>query len=497
MTGQALVTPLPFPADTMAFTLARQDFGVFLDLTFKAVKPGVLLQKAWYLSAMIQSLTEIETGSNRRLQITVPPRHLKSVMTTIAFPAWLLGRDPTVRIICASYGQELSAALSRDFRKVMTSQWYARVFPETAASIVRNTETDVGTSQGGYRYATAVGGTVTGLGADLIIIDDLMKAQDATFPEARARAHRFVDETLLSRLDDKSRGAIVAIQQRLHEDDVSAHLSGKGGFRHLNLPAIAVQDELIPLTRGRVHQRRIGDLLNPGRESRQVLDELKAEMGNRAFETQYQQNPTPAEGDYVQWDRIQFYDERPGRERLHKIVHSWDVAQSTSPTADFSVGTVWGHDGASWLLLDLIRTRLVYSDLLARVRLERRKWRADLIIVENTSMGPALLSELGRDLRGLSAREHNAPNCGRVAADPRLPKAERLFSSVDRLYSGLAKLPRDAPWLDELRREMMTFPNARHDDQVDSVSQFLDWAVGQGGRRIIRDERQADRPRAA
>ncbi len=488
---------LPLPADAMVHALARRDFSVFLDLVFPTLNPGTPLARGWYLSAMVRALEDIADGSNRRLQITVPPRHLKSVMTTVAFPAWLLGRRPETRIICASYGQDLSAALSRNFRKVMNSAWYAQVFPETAGSIVRDTEADLATRQGGYRYATAVGGTVTGLGADLIIIDDLMKAQDAAFPEARSKAQRFVDETLLSRLDDKRTGAIVAIQQRLHEDDVSAHLSAKGGFRHLDLPAIAVRDELIPLTHGRSHARRIGDVLNPARESREVLERIRAEMGGRAFEAQYQQNPTPTEGDYVRWDRIQFYDEPPERHALHKVVHSWDPAASTDPSADYSVGTVWGHDGASWLLLDVIRVRLAYADLLDRVRSERKRWRADVILVEKSSLGPALLEDLGRDMRGIGDPAHRAPSCMRIGADARLPKAERLYSSVERLYSGFAKLPRDAPWLEALRREMLTFPNAKHDDQVDSVSQFLNWAIGRGGRNTLRGHARRDGPRPA
>ena len=305
-----MTASLPLPPDVMVRALARRDFGVFLELVFHALNPGTPLARGWYLSAMVRALEDVADGSNRRLQITVPPRHLKSVMTTVAFPAWLLGHRPEMRIICASYGQDLSSALSRNFRKVINAAWYAQVFPETAQSVTRDTEADLATRQGGYRYATAVGGTVTGLGADLIIIDDLMKAQDASFPEARAKAQRFVDETLLSRLDDKKTGSIIAIQQRLHEDDVSAHLSAKGGFRHLDLPAIAVRDEIIPLTHGRTHARRIGDILNPVRESREVLEQIRAEMGGRAFEAQYQQNPTPTEGDYVRWDRIQFYDER-------------------------------------------------------------------------------------------------------------------------------------------------------------------------------------------
>lgn len=160
------MSALPLPADIMVHSLARREFEVFLELVFRHLNPDTPLSRGWYLSAMCQALAEVAQGHERRLQITVPPRHLKSIMTTVAFPAWLLGQRPETRIICASYGQELSAALSRSFRKVIQSRWYSEVFPQTAASIIRDTEADLGTRQGGYRFATAVGGTVTGIGAE-------------------------------------------------------------------------------------------------------------------------------------------------------------------------------------------------------------------------------------------------------------------------------------------------------------------------------------------
>ncbi|RYG20177.1 MAG: hypothetical protein EON96_01535 [Caulobacteraceae bacterium] len=475
---------------------ARQDFGIFLELTFGLLNPGVDLRKGWYVGAMVQSLTEVATGSCRRLQITVPPRHLKSITTTVAFSAWMLGRDPAYRILCASYGQELAAELSRDFRKLVKSNLYSAIFPVAATSIIRDTETQMRTAQGGGRMAVGVGGAVTGFGADLIIIDDLMKAADASFPEARAKAQRYVDETLLTRLNNKAEGAVVAIQQRLHEDDVSAHLSAKGGYRHLDLPAIAVRDEIIPLPHGRLHARRIGDILNPDRESSEVLDQIRQDLGPRVFEAQYQQNPTPAEGDVIRWDRIQFYDEDPidfrtteGRRTLSRVVMSWDCADSIAPGADYSVGTTWGYDDGVWRLLEVVRVKLAYADLLARVRAERRKWRADLILVEDASVGPALLDMLSQDMRGLSDPQHHARYCQRLKISPRLGKVERYAAASDPLYSGLARLPRQATWLEDLRKEMMGFPNARHDDQVDSLSQFLNWVVGAGGRRLTDSRR--------
>jgi predicted phage terminase large subunit-like protein len=495
------MTPHPAHSGELLLAGARHDFGTFLELTFALLNPGVSLSKGWYLAAIVHALDEISNGSNRRLQITVPPRHLKSITTTVAFAAWMMGRDPTYRIICASYGQDLAVELSRDFRKVVQSGLYRAIFPGTAASIVKDTDTQVRTRQGGGRLAVGVGGAVTGFGADLIIIDDLMKAADASFPEARAKAQRYVDETLLTRLNDKARGAVVAIQQRLHEDDVSAHLTAKGGYRHLDLPAIALRDEIIPLTHGRVHARRIGQVLNPERESMEVLEGLRMDLGPRVFETQYQQNPTPADGDVIRWDRIQFYDEDPidflvdeGRRKLSRVVISWDCADSVAATADYSVGTVWGYDGACWRLLDVIQVRLGYADLLARVRSERKRWRADKILVENASVGPAILDMLSQDTRCQSDPRHHAPWCVRQVIKPRVGKAERYAMASEPLYSGRAKLPRDAPWLDDLRKEMMGFPNARHDDQVDSLSQFLNWMVLLGGRQLLdqrRDHRRA------
>lgn len=465
---------------------ARENFETFLYLVFHHLNPGVRLSRGWYLQAMVQALMDVAEGRERRLQITVPPRHLKSEMVSIAFPAWLMGRRPETRIICASYSQDLADNLARKFRKVVESNWYADVFPEMASSIVRNTTSEFTTARGGYRYATAVGGTVTGIGAHLIIMDDLMKASEGSYPEARARAKRFVDETLMSRLEDKKTGSVVAIMQRLHEDDVSAHLTAKDSYRHLDLPAIAVRDEIIPLTRGAVHARRIGDVLNPRREPLEVLEAFRRDVGNRVFEAQWQQNPSAADNDILRWEKVQFYDEPPERDRLQKVVHSWDAAATCDPNSDHSVGTVWGHDGEAWLLLDVIRVKLTYPDLLARVRAERRKWKADFILVEKASVGLALLPDLVRDHRGLGGDRSNfAPGCRAVSISARLPKVERFFASVDRLYSGVGKLPRSAPWLEQLRHELQAFPDGRYDDQVDSLSQFLNWAVGRGGRTAL------------
>ena len=334
-------TPLLSPS-VLAHHYARDNFELFIELAFGVLEPGSEFHAGWYLDAMAAALMDVERGDCRRLLITIPPRHLKSQIASVMFPAWVLGRDPSQKFICVSYSQDLSAVFSRKFRTLMTSDFYRCVFPQTALSITKAVENDVQTLQGGYRLSTSLGGTVTGIGADYILIDDLMKAQDASFPEARLRAKQFVDETLLSRLNNKATGRIVSIQQRLHEDDIVAHFKEKGTFRELEFPAIAIRDEVIPLPHGGMHSRRIGDVLSPKREPMAVLDQYRRESGNRVFQAQWQQDPTPADSPYIDFGKIQRFDEIPPRHLLQRVVQSWDTAASDASGADYSVGTTWG-----------------------------------------------------------------------------------------------------------------------------------------------------------
>ncbi|MGR6329974.1 phage terminase large subunit family protein [Sphingomonas sp. XXL09] len=461
--------------------LCRRDFQVFVERVFATLDPAAELERAPYLEILSDYLARTERGEVRRLLITIPPRHLKSIATSVALPAWMLGRDPTRRILTVSYSNDLTKEHSRNFQRVVSSGWYAHTFPETASSLARNTISEVRTRQNGFRRGASFGGSLTGFGADVIIIDDLMKAGDARSPVQRDNVCHFYGNSLVSRLNDKSQGIIIAVQQRLHEDDLAAHLQTMG-YAHLNLPAIAEERQQFVLSTGRVHVREPGDLLKPRTEPRPILDEFRQAMGSSDFEAQYQQNPTPPDSALIEWSRIQTYSEAPGRERLQYVVQSWDTAFTDGPKADFSVGTTWGfHDGA-WLLLDLQRIRLSYPDLLARVRRERKKWQADTIIIEKAATGHALLEDLSRDHRCLSEPEHHATQCNRYASQPVMSKEERLVVGAERLYSGLAKFPQKARWLAELKREMMGFPNLVHDDQVDSVSQFLLWVKQRQGR---------------
>ena len=157
----------------------------------------------------------------------------------MALPAWLLGHNPSARIICASYAEKLAIQFSIQCRAVIASPWYQEAFKGTALSPLKNTEGEFQTTRHGGRFATSVEGTLTGRGGDVVIIDDPMNAADADSEAMRERVKRWFDQTVSSRLNNKSRGSIILLMQRLHVDDLAGHLLDGGGWEHLKLPAIA------------------------------------------------------------------------------------------------------------------------------------------------------------------------------------------------------------------------------------------------------------------
>jgi hypothetical protein len=179
----------------------------------------------WHLEVIAAKLTAVREGKIRRLIINLPPRHLKSLMASIAFPAWCLGLDPTAQILCVSYAQDLADKLARDCRSIMTSLWYRKIFP-TRLAPHRQAVQEFITARQGYRLATSTGGVLTGRGADIIIIDDPLKPEEALSDAQRKAANEWYDHTLYSPINDKRRGAIVIVivMQRLHEDDLVGHV---------------------------------------------------------------------------------------------------------------------------------------------------------------------------------------------------------------------------------------------------------------------------------
>jgi hypothetical protein len=204
--------------------LVRTNLFAFVAKVFQIVCPGQVFEAAWHIDAICYEFERIWLGQNTRLIINAPPRSLKSIIASVAFPAFLLGHDPSRRIICVSYSADLAKKFSNDFRSVIESDWYRAIFPQTRIGPYKNSETEIEFTARGYRLATSVGGTLTGRGGDLIIIDDPLKPDDAMSETKRTSTNQWFNTTLLSRLDNKKTGAIAVVMQRVHVDDLTGFL---------------------------------------------------------------------------------------------------------------------------------------------------------------------------------------------------------------------------------------------------------------------------------
>ena len=377
--------------------LLRTDLVAFVQKVFYTVSPGDTYRHNWHIEAICHQLMDCLSGANTRLVVTQPPRSLKSICTSVAFIAWALGRDPEKKFICVSYSQDLAVALARQFRTVVTSDWYRDLFPRMRLDKISNDE--ITTTLGGGRLATSIGGTLTGRGADIIIIDDPLKAEDALSDPARKTVIDWYTSTLVTRLNDKNKGAIVVVMQRLHEGDLAGHvLAEEGYWRHLTLSAIATEDEIVRIGPhpNDIHRRAEGDLLHPERETVQTLDRIKAEIGSLMFSAQYQQKPIPAEGNIVRRDWLQWYpsplEPGPGVQ----IVQSWDVAATTSESSDYSVCTTWAIVRKKFYLLDVWRGRLETPDLRRKVFSLQKDYGAGTVLIEKAGLGTPFYQEIRR-----------------------------------------------------------------------------------------------------
>jgi predicted phage terminase large subunit-like protein len=320
----------------------------------------------------------------------------------------------------------------------------------------------------------------------LIVVDDLMKAADANSAVERQRVRDYYEQTLLSRLNNKSEGRVVLIQQRLHEDDLPGYLLESGQFEHLNLPAIAVEDEAIPIGFDQLHLRRMGEALCPEREPLETLERLRLEMGPAVFSAQYQQDPTPPGGNRFRWEWFGTYDEDLPRTAFSWIVQSWDTALTAEPTSDYSVGTTWGFREGRWHLLALTRDRMDFPDLKRRVRAQADHWRADLVLIEQAGSGYPLIQQLRHEDRARGARYQFR----KVKED----KITRFEAQTAQLETGRYLVPAQAPWLTDFRRELLAFPSGKYDDQVDSLVQFVAWASSRHGSGFLARDPRTNRP---
>lgn len=474
-------------------SLLRTDFKSFVTKVFGEVAPGSKYLNNWHIDVICDAIMDMYEGSNNRLMINMPPRYMKSLICSIALPAWILGHNPKAQILCVSYNDELADKFAMNCRDVMQSDWYRELFPMTRLHQSRQSVNDFATTRGGGRMATSIGGTLTGRGADWIIIDDPQKSVDASSESQRAKLNEWYGSTLYSRLNDKATGKILLVMQRLHQDDLSGHLLDSGNqFKVIKLPVIATEDESWIVKnrisgKTRVITRAKGEVLHPEREDMDVVMGIKNSMGEYAFAAQYQQDPCPPEGGIIKESWLKYYTMAQATEidpiKYCRIFLSWDTANKTGEQNAYSACCVIlmtrENNKYKYYLLDVIRGKWEMPELIKQVQRLYDTWKYDKggqylvrLLIEDMASGTQLIQMLS------AQRDHRGYRFAIEPIKPNTDKVSRLIGASAYIENGTLLFPQDPQlWWPEFKKELLGFPNSKYKDQVDALTQCINHAI--------------------
>lgn len=448
---------LPPRADTDHEYARRARAGLlpFVRQTFPAY------QTADFHRTIVAHLEAIECGDIDRLIITMPPRHGKSELASIHFPAWYLGRNPGKRVIATSYGAGLAYRFSRRARNLIAAP--AWPFPDVALSddLATVQSWDIAGHRGGY-LAAGVGGPITGSGADLLIVDDPIKSADEADSETyREATWQWWQDTAYPRM--QAGASAVVIGTRWHDDDLIGRLlaaaeTGGDVWTVLHLPAVNAW----------------GEALWPDVFDLEKLERIKANMSSRMWQAQFQGDPQPAEGGMFKphwWSR---YSSVPPLRRVELFI---DSAFKEGVQNDYSVIATWGDTGdGDYYVLDVWRDRVAFPELLRAAHdqwaKQRATWSARSVVIEDKASGQSAIQVLQRTYHTATGALPALPVVAWsvTGAQSKVARAEGVTGFVE---SGRVHLPEFAPWVADFVDEHARFPIGVHDDQVDTTSMGL------------------------
>lgn len=409
---------------------------------------------------MAKKFQEIAEGKLKRLIINMPPRHTKSEFASYLLPAWFLGRFPNKKIIQSSNTAELATGFGRKVRNLVGSEQYARIFPNVALRQDSKAAGRWSTNHNGEYFAIGVGGTVTGKGADLLIIDDPHSEQEAKLALTNSEVFDSVYEWYTSgpRQRLQPGGSIVLVMTRWSKRDLTGRIVQSAIDRDGDEWEIIDFPAILPS----------GKPLWPEFWSLELLNALKAELPVSKWNAQYQQSPTSEEGALIkrEWWKIWEGDTPP---RCEFMIQSWDTAFLKSERSDYSACTTWGvfylnenEKDAHIILLDAVKRRMEFPELKETAFRYYQEWEPDAFIVEAKASGAPLIFELRA--MGIPVQEFT-PTRGN-------DKIARINAVSDLFASGKVWAPATR-WAEEVIEEMASFPNSEHDDLVDSSTQAL------------------------
>lgn len=423
----------------------------------------------WHHRLLCDYLDKLAYKEIRRLMVFMPPRHGKSELVSRKFPAYLLGRNPDTSIISCSYSADLASRMNRDVQRLIDSERYLELFPGTQLSnqhtrrfyetrYTRNNNMfEVVDKKGTYR-SSGVGGGITGMGGEYIIIDDPVKnREDADSATMREKVYDWYTSTLYTRLEKD--GCILLTLTRWHEDDLAGKLlkaaqEGADQWTILELPAVC---EYPPKP---YDVRQEGEALWKWKYDEEALEKMKVTVGSRDWAALYQQHPTPGEGGTFKREWWNYYKVLP--DGLYDFVQSWDCTFKDAQSSDYVVGQVWARKGSSRYLLDQVRGRMSFTETLYAIRSLSAKWpQAIRKLVEDKANGTAVIDVLRKEIPGLIPVEPEGGKIVRANAVTAVAEAGNIYLPD----------PSIAPWVHDFVEEHAVFPNGANDDQVDAQTQ--------------------------
>ena len=397
-----------------------------------------------------------------RLMLFMPPRHGKSTLASITFPAWHLGRNPKHEFISCSYSGSLAMAFSRKVRHLLREPLYKNVFTGAKLDPTSQSVESWLTTKGGGYVAAGVGGGITGKGAHVLVIDDPVKnREDAESEFNRESVWDWYTSTAYTRLAPG--GGILVILTRWHDDDLAGRLlrataEGADEWEVVKYPAIAEKDEEF---------RETGEALHPERYNLPALTKIQKAIGPRDWSALYQQNPVSDEGDYFTRSMIQYFDMKDVDFERMKFYCAWDLAIGQRDRNDYSVGMVLGVDEYEQLhVVDVVRGRFDGYELVEKILDLYEKWKPLAVGIEKghieLAIGPFL------EKRVQERRLHEAYIYPLKTG--RRDKEARARAIQGRMQQGMVYIPKDPVWSGPLVAELLRFPNGTHDDQVDALA---------------------------
>lgn len=470
----SLSTLLP-SANQLEKELCSRSFTEFVKSAWPILEPSTPYMHNWHIELICEYLQLVTEGKIKRLIINIPPRYMKSLLVSVMWPVWMWIQKPYYRWISCSYSASLSLKHNLDRRNLIQSSWYQQHWGNVIKlSEDQNQKSEFQNTSRGYMVATSVGGTITGKGGNVIILDDPLNPQEALSDSLRGTCNNWIDQTLSTRLDDKKNGAIVVVMQRLHEMDPTGHLLQKTGeegmsdWRMLTIPAESNVRHVVrfPITHKKFY-RNPGDILWPEREGKKELAVQKRAMGSYGYAGQYQQSPAPIGGGMIKTSWWKFFDYHTlDLSHMDQWIQSWDMSFKSTKMGSYVCGQVWARKGSNCYLLDQVRIRVDFPDAVKAVLKLVRKWpQCGAKLVEDKANGPAIISTLSDRVSGIIAMNPNSSKEARVSAISYLIEAGNVW--IPQII--------DFAWVDDFISECSKFPNSANDDQVDTMSQALSY----------------------